>query len=325
MTRDIALSAVDLEAQGITLDQQMPNGAVVEDVTITDENGCDLSLTTTTMCPVDGQPHRGVALLTPGFTSSKATFYPLLGFLADRGFRVITFSQRGQPGSEGPDSVAGYDIDELANDIVKLLAAKGLASTPVHLLGHSFGGVVATEALLANPAQFASFTLWNSGPRRMEDDFASLIEALRENGPRSLWVKNRLDAGLNPDSDLEGNLNPIEQYYFDRLMAANPAQLEAALGILDQQSDRTPDLAALRRATGLPMLISHGAQDDAWPIDWQRDMAEKLGADYWVIANAGHSAHADRTYVSAQLLATFWDGADAQISSVPSADPHSSS
>jgi pimeloyl-ACP methyl ester carboxylesterase len=266
-------------------------------------------LTTTTVSARGDQPERGVALLTPGFTSSKATFYPLMGLLAQRGYRVISFSQRGQPGSGGPDTAAGYALEALARDILALLAAQGLDSTPVHLLGHSFGGIVATQALLTNPAQFASLTLWNSGPRKMDDDFASLIAALRENGPRTLWIKDRLDAGLNPDSDLDGTLNPIEQYYFDRLMAANPAQLEAALGILADQEDKTAELATLRQATNLPMLISHGAQDDAWPIEWQREMAETLGADYWVIANAGHSAHADRTYVSAQLLATFWDSA----------------
>jgi len=309
MTRNIPLSAVDHEANGITLDQQIPENAVTEEVTIFDEHGRDLMLTTTTVSARGDQPERGVALLTPGFTSSKATFYPLMGLLAQRGYRVISFSQRGQPGSGGPDTAAGYALEALARDILALLAAQGLDSTPVHLLGHSFGGIVATQALLTNPAQFASLTLWNSGPRKMDDDFASLIAALRENGPRTLWIKDRLDAGLNPDSDLDGTLNPIEQYYFDRLMAANPAQLEAALGILASQEDKTAELATLRQATNLPMLISHGAQDDAWPIEWQREMAETLGADYWVIANAGHSAHADRTYVSAQLLATFWDSA----------------
>lgn len=307
MTRQIPPSAVELEARGITLDQQKPEKAVEADVTILDENGLPLVLSTTTMPAATGQPERGVALLTPGFTSSKATFYPMMDILAERGYRVISFSQRGQPGSQGPDTVDDYRLPAIADDILSLLAAMGLASTPIHLLGHSFGGVVATHAVLTHPAQFASLTLWNSGPKAMEDDFASVIEALQEHGPRALWVKNRLDDGLDPDADLNGTLNEIEQYYLARLMAAHPAQLEAALGILATQQDRTQDLAAIKKQTGLPILISHGAQDDAWPIAWQREMAETLGADYWIVADAGHSAHADRSYLSAQLLATFWD------------------
>ena len=86
-------------------------------------------------------------------------------------------------------------------------------------------------------------------------------------------------------------------------MSTNPAQLEAGINILIDQIDRTVELSR----TGIPVLVSHGANDDAWPIEMQREMAEQLGADYWVVANAGHSAHADRTHTSAQLLATFWD------------------
>lgn len=308
MTQPIPSSAVELEARGITLDQQIPASAVILNVTLPHAEH-RITLTTTTVAPAVGVRERGVVLLTPGFTSSKETFYPIMGFLAERGYRAISFSQRGQPGSSGPTSPRDYPLADLGNDIIALLMEMGLSATPVHLLGHSFGGVVATAAVLAQPSQFASLTLWNSGPKKMEDDFAAVIAALQEHGPRALWVKDRLEDGLDPDADLTGTLNIIEKYYFNRLMAAEPAQLEAALNILATQQDQTAELAVLKASRGLPILISHGAQDDAWPIQWQREMAETLNAEYWVIANAGHSAHADRSYVSAQLLATFWDTA----------------
>ena len=287
MTQAIPPSAIELEARGVTLEGMIPANAVIRDVLLpgtqnpVTQNPVTqnlVTLTTTTVAPPDGVAERGVVLLTPGFTSSKATFYPIMGLLAERGYRSITFSQRGQPGSSGPSSPEGYALETLGNDIVLLLAELGFSSTPVHLLGHSFGGVVATAAILARPEQFASLTLWNSGPKPMEDDFASLIDAVRADGPRALWVKDRTDDGLDPDADLNGTLNVIEQYYFDRLMAAEQAQLEAALAILASQPDRTAELAALRSERGIPVLISHGAQDDAWPIAWQRAMAETLNA-----------------------------------------------
>ena len=299
-------SGIELEAEGITLDQQIPPNAVVREVPIgSAENR--VTLTTTTVTPPEGMSERGVVLLTPGFTSSKQTFYPIMGMLAERGYRAISFSQRGQPGSTGPHNVDGYPLAGLANDIHELLRALNLSEISVHLLGHSFGGVVATAAVVERPEQFASFTLWNSGPRRMHDDFASVLDDLRQHGPRSLWVKNRTDAGLDPNADITGTMNVIEQYYYTRLMSAEPAQLEAALTILATQEDRTAELLAIKKITGLPVLISHGARDDAWPIAWQREMAETLDAEYWVVANAGHSAHADRSFVCASLLATFWD------------------
>ncbi len=159
------------------------------------------------------------------------------------------------------------------------------------------------EAVLQNPAAFASVTLWNSGPEKIGDELDQQRSALLEHGPRALYLHTRIEAGLDPDADIKGELNVIEQYYYDRLMATKPAQLEAGISILIDQHNRTSELAA----TGVPVLVSHGANDDAWPIPMQRTMAEDLGADYWVIAGAGHSAHADRSHTSAQLLATFWD------------------
>ena len=128
-------------------------------------------------------------------------------------------------------------------------------------------------------------------------------QALKEHGARGFFVGSQLAAGRDPEADVKGELNVIEQYYYDRLMSTNPAQLIAGMEILVNQTDRTLELSR----TGLPVFVSHGANDDAWPIDMQREMAEQLGADYVVLAHAGHSAHADRTHASAQLLATFWD------------------
>ncbi|MEY4532275.1 MAG: hypothetical protein RI926_44, partial [Actinomycetota bacterium] len=175
--------------------------------------------------------------------------------------------------------------------------------TDVHILGHSFGGVVSIEAVLQDHSPFASLTMWNSGPRSMGGDIEEQRAGLLEHGPRAYYVGSQLAAGKDPEADIKGELNVIEQYYYDRLMGTNPAQLEAGINILIDQTDRTTQLSQ----TGLPVLVSHGANDDAWPIPLQREMAEQLGADYVVLAHAGHSAHVDRTHASAQLLATFWD------------------
>ena len=90
----------------------------------------------------------------------------LLQPLSERGYKVVSFSQRGQCLSEGPDDVAGYELSRLGKDIHEVIEKLGLGNQ-VHLLGHSFGGVVSIEAVLHNHSPFASLTLWNSGPRNM--------------------------------------------------------------------------------------------------------------------------------------------------------------
>lgn len=288
-------NGIDLEAQGITPDRQIPPLARREQVTI---DSYDLAA-----IRIDAiGPARGTALLIPGYTSSADTFNCILEPLARRGYNVVSFSQRGQHLSQGPSDVSEYSLERLGADVHELITTMNLGPR-VHLLGHSFGGVVSIEAVLQKPEAFASLTMWNSGPECMGGDIESQRHALLEYGPRAFYLSTRIAAGLDPDADIKGELNLVEQYYYDRLMGTNPAQLEAGITILANQVNKTAQL----KATGVPVLVSHGTNDDAWPIPMQREMAEKLEADYWVIAHAGHSAHADRSHTSAELLATFWD------------------
>jgi pimeloyl-ACP methyl ester carboxylesterase len=94
----------------------------------------------------------------------------------------------------------------------------------------------------------------------------------------------------------------IEEFYHRRLFETNPAQIDAGFTHLYEHKDRSAEVAA----TGVRVLVSHGALDDAWPHEQQREFAASVDADYWVVAQAGHSAHADRPEVCAGLLATFW-------------------
>ena len=89
--------------------------------------------------PAAGPCELGTALLVPGYTGSKEDFIAILGQLAAAGRRVIAVDQRGQYQTAGPDDPDAYDPRELGADITALFeATKG-----THLLGHSFGGLVA--------------------------------------------------------------------------------------------------------------------------------------------------------------------------------------
>jgi pimeloyl-ACP methyl ester carboxylesterase len=282
-------SASEFEARGVTLRDQLPATAGRHSVTV---NGVQLGYSL--IEPVG--PRRGTALFVAGYTSSYDTFNCLLGPLAEHGYRVLGLSQRGQPHSSGPDDEAGYRLEQLGYDIHDFLNAVEI-DDPVHLVGHSFGGVVAQEAVLQNASRFASVTMWNSGPRAISEGEVA-YEALQRGGAFELWTIDRLRAGADPHA----SRNVIEQYYFDRLMGTNEHQLVAGATILRDQVDRTRELSE----TGLRFLVSHGANDDAWPVDWQRDMALALKADYVVLANAGHSSHGDRPNLAADVLAAFW-------------------
>jgi len=296
MTDAHALSASEREKQGITLDEMLPDAAHLGTL---DVNGWSIGIATIEPTVA----HRANVLLVPGFTSSRSTFFCVMQQLADAGYRVVAMSQRGQPHSNGPDTPDGYALPTLGHDLIDTLDALGWKE-PTHLLGHSFGGLVAAEAVTQAPQRWASLTLWNSGLQNMgpEKGMAEGLAGLREHGPRALWVSERQAAGLDPDADLRGELNRIEQFYFDRGMSTNPAQLDAAMELLATQTDRVVEL----RNTGIRALVAHGDADDAWPQDQQRADAQRLGAAYAVIPRSGHSSHQDNPQDSVRTLNQFW-------------------
>jgi len=296
MTNANSLSASQRELQGITLDEMLPDAAHLGTL---DVNGWRLGIATIEPTTT----HRANVLLVPGFTSSRSTFFCIMQQLADAGYRVVAMSQRGQPYSNGPDAPDGYALQILGQDLVATLDALDWHDT-VHLLGHSFGGLVAAEAVTHVPERWASLTLWNSGQQNMGPDkgMAEGLAGLREHGPRALWVSERLAQGLDPDADLRGELNKIEQFYYDRMMTTNPAQLESGMEIMVNQVDRVHEL----RAIGVRTLVAHGDADDAWPQDQQRADAERLAAAYAVIPRSGHSSHQDNPEDSVRELTAFW-------------------
>jgi pimeloyl-ACP methyl ester carboxylesterase len=81
-------------------------------------------------------------LLVPGWTGSKEDFGPILEPLGEAGYLVTAVDQRGQFRSPfRPDG--DYSPIALGNDLRLAAAALGGG---VHLLGHSFGGLVARAA-----------------------------------------------------------------------------------------------------------------------------------------------------------------------------------
>ncbi|MDX3239977.1 alpha/beta hydrolase [Streptomyces sp. ME03-5709C] len=264
--------------------------------------------------PPAGTPPRGTALLVPGFTGSKEDFLALLEPLAAAGYRTVAVDGRGQHESPGPRDEAAYAQAELAADVAAQTAALAVpAGGPVHLLGHSMGGLVARSAVLAAHAggaalPWASLTLMSSGPAAIEPAQQArtklLLEALSALDMEGVWRAMReLDA-----EDLEGTANargPVEEFLHRRWLATVPEQLVVTGRQLMDEPDRVAELAAVP----MPKLVLSGAVDYAWPVPWLDAMAERLGARRVVVDGAEHSPNAERPAPTARALLDFWDGA----------------
>jgi pimeloyl-ACP methyl ester carboxylesterase len=247
-----------------------------------------------------GAERKPPVLLVPGFTGSKEDFIAVLEPIAAEGHPVTAIDQRGQFESPGDDDPASYDVKLLAEDVLSVVARIG---EPVHLLGHSFGGLVARAAALADPTAVRSLALLSSGPAAIPDPSASnlslLAQALPSTDLQTIWtVKRRLE--------LDGRTGPpaaIEAFLRRRFLANNPVCLLRHAEQLLTETDRVAEVAAL----DLPLLVAYGVRDDAWPPAVQAEMASRLGATVAEIPDAAHSPAAENPAATAGVLTRFWE------------------
>ncbi|MFF7650119.1 alpha/beta fold hydrolase [Streptomyces sp. NPDC007983] len=251
-----------------------------------------------------GRSARGTVLLVPGFTGSKEDFIALLEPLAAAGFRAVAVDGRGQYESPGPRDEAAYAQDELARDLLAQATALADGAGPVHVLGHSLGGLIARAAVLRDPAAFASLTIMSSGPAaiapQQQERTKLLIDALSVMDMESVWQAMR---ELDPPEAADEVTPPgVRDFLHARWMGTVPEQLMATGRQLNGEPDRVGELAA----TALPKHVLSGEVDYAWPVPLMDAMAERLSARRTVIEGAEHSPNAERPHPTADALISFW-------------------
>ncbi|MFD0266916.1 alpha/beta fold hydrolase [Streptomyces sp. NPDC127106] len=255
-----------------------------------------------------GEPVRGTALLVPGFTGSKEDFIGLLEPLAAHGYRAVAVDGRGQHESPGPREESAYALDELAQDVLAQAAA--VDGGPVHLVGHSLGGLIARAAVLRDAAPFASLTLMSSGPAAIAEEqrertklLVAALEAMRED-MAGVWTAMR---AYDPQ-DAVADAPELAEFLRDRWLATVPEQLIATGRVLVSEPDRVGELSGV----DLPKLVLSGEVDYAWPVPLMDDMTQRLGARRVVVPGAEHSPNAENPQVTADALAAFWGAVDAR-------------
>lgn len=217
-------------------------------------------------------------LLVPGWTGSKEDFTPVLPLLADLGYDVVTFDQRGQYESPGgPDD--DYSLAGLAEDALAL-ADVALPDRSFHLLGHSFGGLVSQTLTIDHPDRVETLSLLCSGPGALGDTpTRPLVRMYNAIGKVPLLQIHQLrEKGVKHPAQ-------ITAFLAKRFSANAAASLKAMTQHLLDAPDRVDEVAA----TGVPCWVGRGETDDAWPHDVQAEMARRLGTEIVILPSAAHS------------------------------------
>ncbi len=218
-----------------------------------------------------GGTGEAIVLLHPG--SGSGEFYPYQQpAFAKAGYRVISYSRRGQYKSEiGTDADTYFAADDLLNLMAYLKVDK------FHAVGNALGGYVGLDIAMSHPDRLQSLVLACSMMGISEPEFAKTLQSLRPKGFEEL------------PTDVK-ELGPSYR-------AANPAGVAEWKNLHDRSGTRSPvrlrnkftwqTLAALT----VPTLLMTGDADLWIPPYLLRQVGEKFSnSTVVIIPDSGHGA-----------------------------------
>lgn len=238
-------------------------------------------------------------LLIAGF-SCDYSYWSLLMPLLTSQYQVIRFDNRGIGRSSVPDSP--YSIKQMASDTAALVEKIGLDK--VHIVGHSMGGQIAQELVLAYPEKVKSLILlstWAKG----DPLFNSVIET---------W------GDLPSKVDLKLYQKLVFPWIFTTAFYSIPGMIEQLIewavnypfppkahGLYHQSrailandtAEHLPDIHC-------PTLVVVGRQDILTPVRFSEQLAQGIpNAEFVVIDSGGHGFLIESPDVVATVMVNF--------------------
>lgn len=230
---------------------------------------------------------------------TEAFSLSLINALAGEGFAVYAVDLRGYGATER-DASGWLEPDRAAEDLAAVLAhVQAEHGDPPHLLGWSFGAMVAQLAVQRHPDAARSLTLYGfprpPGHRVGED----------ADGPAQPPRQPTTREAARSDFITPGTLTEAEMAAFaEAAVSADPIRVDWRA--LHQFNVLDP--AALT----LPTLVIHGQRDPIARAAWQAELVAGLGAEnrQWVvIPNADHAAHLEQPAAFERALLAFFASA----------------
>jgi pimeloyl-ACP methyl ester carboxylesterase len=211
---------------------------------------------------LDGHPAGKLPLLLlHGGPGQPSDYFEPLEVLAGAGRPVVTYDQIGCGRSDRPADPALWTMETFVDELRTV--RRSLALDRVHLLGHSWGGMLALEYVLAKPAGVASLVLASSlFSTRLFNDEARRLEAELPDYARRAIGRIRPSAGRGtrkPATKLKpGMPTKTADRHAAVLRAAYPVMANPALTRLACRAAAVPFLGRVAYpAAGMEFMRRH--------------------------------------------------------------------
>jgi proline-specific peptidase len=259
-------------------------------------------------------PDDGVALLClHGGPGSTHYYFQPLERLAEDGRRVVVYDQLGCGNSDRPDDPDLWTVELFRSEVQAVRDALGLDR--IHLLGTSWGSMLAIEYMLTKPSGVVSLTLnspptasetWTAEARRLKDELPEELRRALDELPRThpdyvaaeneFWRRHIFLIDPPPDFVRRGRAEKNDQVYKtlwgDSEWNAN--------GLL-----RDWDVRERLSELDVPTLVTSGRYDECTP-KLAADAARGIpGAEQVIFEESSHSAYAEEPEHFRAVLSDF--------------------
>lgn len=265
------------------------------------------------------EPGKLPLLILHGGPGASHDYLEPLEAMAHTGRRVIFYDQLGGGDSDHPHDPSMWTVDLFVEELGVVREALGLDQ--LHILGQSWGGMLAMEYALTRPGGLASITV--------ADSPASMVQ----------WVSeaNRLRAQLPPEvqqtlvrheqqgtTDSQEYQDAMQVFYRRHVCRADPwpdcvvrtfeklARYPEVYNVMNGPSEfyvigtlKTWDITDRLPEITVPTLLLSGRYDEATPLIVETIHRRIAGSEWVVFEESSHTPHVEETERYLQVLQEF--------------------
>jgi 3-oxoadipate enol-lactonase len=215
-------------------------------------------------------------------------------------FRVLRYDLRGHGltnGTAATHGAQGYEIGLLADDVVALLDALGIARA--HVCGISIGGMIAQSLAASARERVITLTLCSTATRMGSAAiWDERISTLRQGGVAAI-ADGVLARWFTPRTHAE---HPEVVRGFGNMLLRTPLDEYIANALAVRNADLRADLAAIR----CPALIISGAEDPSASPESATELRDGIaGAELVILDGAAHVVTIERAAEVSALVLRF--------------------